>query len=422
MILIQNGTVIDPATGTHGVLDVLLDGDRIVAIGPNLPTDHCEILDAAGLVVAPGLVDTHVHFREPGFTYKEDIDTGAAAAARGGFTTVVCMANTKPAIDSVDTLRQNIARGESTPIRVLQAAAITMGLQGQTLTDFAALKDAGAVGFTDDGIAIKSAALTRAAMELARSLDMPLSFHEEDPSLLTGAGVNEGDVSRQLGMNGAASVAEDVLVARDCMLALATGARVVIQHISSAASVELVRTAKRIGADVHAEATPHHFAMNETAVLTHGTLAKMNPPLRTEADRQAILDGLRDGTIDIIATDHAPHAAEEKAKPLTEAPSGIIGLETALALGITHLVQTGILTLPRLLEKMATNPARCYRLPAGSLREGGLADLVLFDENERWTVKDFASKSANSPFVGETLAGKVKCTVCRGKIVYRDMQ
>jgi dihydroorotase len=251
---------------------------------------------------------------------------------------------------------------------------------------------------------------------------MPLSFHEEDPSLLAGAGINEGEVSRKLGVPGACAVAEDVLVARDCMLALATGARVVIQHISSAASVEMVRAAKAMGADVHAEATPHHFALTEDAVLEHGTLAKMNPPLRTEADRKAILEGLRDGTVDIVATDHAPHTAEEKAKPLTEAPSGIIGLETSLALGSTYLVQTGVLTLPRLLEKMTANPARCYRLPAGSLRVDGPADLVLFDENEKWTVGEFASKASNSPFAGQELTGKVKYAICRGEIVYRDGQ
>ena len=419
MTLIRGARFVDPRSGTDRVTDLLLEGETVLQIGDSLAAGDGEVIDASGLVAAPGFVDTHVHFREPGQTHKEDIASGAAAAAAGGFTTVVMMANTAPPVDNAEALTANLRRGEATGIHVLQAAAITLGMQGRELTDMAALKAAGAAGFTDDGLPLQGAALVRAAMERAAALDIPLSFHEEDAALLRGHGVNEGEISRQLGVPGAGASAEDVLVARDCMLALSTGARIVIQHISSAASVAMVRLAKSLGADVHAEATPHHFSLTEEAVLTHGTMAKMNPPLRTEADRLAILEGLRDRTIDIIATDHAPHTAEEKSRPFTEAPSGIIGLETALALGITHLVRPGLLTLPGLLQKMTANPAACYRLAAGSLYEGGPADLVLFDPEESWTVSGFASQAANSPFLGQTLYSRIHRTICRGKTVYR---
>lgn len=418
MALIHGGRLIDPQSGTDEPLDILLEGGRIARIGKRLPRAGCDCIDAAGLVVAPGLIDTHVHFREPGATHKERIATGAAAAARGGFTTVVCMANTTPPMDSPALLAANLARGRQTGIRVLQAACVTQGLQGQHLADLPALAAAGAACFTDDGLPIASSALARAGMEQAHALGKVISFHEEDAALLRGSGVNEGAVSRALGVAGACAAAEDTLVARDCMLALHTGARIVIQHISSAAAVAMVRLAKNLGADVHAEATPHHFSLTEQAVLLHGTLARMNPPLRTEADRLAILEGLRDGTIDIIATDHAPHTAQEKAQPLAEAPSGIIGLETALALGITNLVRTGCLTLPGLLAKLTANPAACYRLEGGALRPGAPADLVLFDPDEPWTVAEFASQSCNSPFVGARLTGRVHRTICAGKTVY----
>lgn len=432
MLFIQNSRVIDPKTGTDAVLDLIIENGKIVDMGENL-ADCCQALaseagssvqtlDGSGLVTAPGLIDVHVHFRDPGFTYKEDIHTGARAAAAGGFTTVICMANTKPPVDNVETLEYVIQEGKKTPINVLTAANITVGMKGQELTDMELLKAHGAAGFTDDGIPLKDAALVKKAMEEAVRLNVPLSFHEEDPSLITNNGINRGAVSKELGIGGSPAAAEDVMVARDCMLAIHTGATVDIQHISSGRSVRMVELAKQLGAHVMAEVTPHHFTLDESAVLKHGSLAKMNPPLRTLEDRQEILRGLKEGVIDIIATDHAPHSAEEKGRPLTQAPSGIIGLETALSLGITNLVDTGCLTMVQLMEKMSLNPAILYRLEEhkGWIGKGADADLVIFDPDASWTVENFQSKSSNSPFVGETLKGVVKYTICGGEIAWEN--
>lgn len=432
MIVIRNGRIMDPKSQIDAVMDVVIDQKKIIAMGsdaetmlsanpaPGMDSDDITVLDAEGLVVAPGLIDVHVHFRDPGLTYKEDIHTGARAAARGGFTTVVCMANTRPPADNPETLEYIRLEGRKTGIHVLPAAAITVGMKGETLTDMALLKRHGACGFTDDGLPLRDAALVKCAMDEASRLNVPLSFHEEDPSFIESSGVNQGEVSRRLGILGASALAEDVMVARDCMLALHTKATIDIQHVSSGNSVKLIRLAKQMGADIMAEVTPHHFSLDETAVLKHGTLAKMNPPLRTELDREEILRGLQENVIDIIATDHAPHSTEEKARPLTEAPSGIIGLETSLALAITNLVHPGYLSLMQVLEKMTLNPARLYRLDKGFLAAGADADLVIFDPGELWTVTEFASKASNSPFIGERLIGKVKYTICDGKIVYQD--
>ena len=422
MILVKDGRVIDPASGTDDVLDLVLDGGKVTKVGKyQRSEDYERIIEAKGCVVAPGLVDVHVHFRDPGFTEKETIATGAASAAAGGFTTVVCMANTSPAVDNLETLQYVLDAGKACPINVLTCATITKGLAGEELVDMDALAAAGAAGFTDDGIPLMDEALAVQAMQRAAELDLPLSFHEEDKAFIENPGVNAGEVSAALGLGGAQALAEDVMVARDCMLALHTGARVNIQHISSANSVALVRLAKTLGTNVTAEATPHHFSLTEQAVLEKGTMAKMNPPLRTVADRYAIIEGLKDGTIDMIATDHAPHTAEEKAREFTQAPSGIIGLETALALGITNLVRKGHLTVMQLMEKMSLAPAKLYKLDAGYIAEGAPADLVIFDENETWTVgPTFASKATNTPFTGEELHGKVKYTICNGKVAYED--
>ncbi len=420
MILIKNGYLIDPKSGREGKLDLLIEGDRIRKIGPDLdvPEGDCRVMDAEGLVVAPGLVDVHVHFRDPGFEYKEDIATGAAAAARGGFTGVVMMANTKPPIDNVDTLRYVLDKGEKTPIHVYSCANVTRGMQGKELTPMSTLAQAGAVGFTDDGIPLLDADLVLQAMETAATLDMPISFHEEDPKLIADNGINRGKASMHFGIGGSPREAEISLIERDLKLAGQTNASILIQHISTREGVEAVRQAKARGFHVHAEATPHHFTLTEEAAIRYGTLAKMNPPLREEEDRQAIIAGLVDGTIDVIATDHAPHSAEEKDREITAAPSGIIGLETSLALGITTLVDGGYMTLKHLLSLMSTNPARLYHLDAGYLKEGGPADVILIDTAADVCPGDYASKSCNTPFSGWRLKGLVKANICAGKLVY----
>lgn len=420
-MLIKNGYLINPATNTSDYLDIRTENGMITEIGQLDAKMDENVLDITGLTIAPGLIDTHIHFRDPGFTYKEDLHTGSLAAAKGGFTSVICMANTKPVVDNVDTLMDILERGEKEKIRIYQTAAITQGLQGQEINDLEALVKAGACGFTDDGIPIMDEALCYKAMQQAAELDMPVSLHEEDPAFISENGINHGIASEHFGIQGSPALAEEVMVSRDCMMALHSGAETVIQHISSGNSVALVRNAKAMGAHVHAEATPHHFTLTDEAVIEYGSLAKMNPPLRTEADRMDIIAGLKDGTIDLIATDHAPHSQEEKEKePMWTAPSGIIGLETSLGLGITSLVRPGHLTMMELLEKMTCNPARLYKLPGGSVEAGAPADFVIFAPEEAWVVEDFVSKSSNSPFLGKTLYGKVYYTICGGEIIYKE--
>ena len=418
-MLIKNGFLINPRTNTSEFADIRVENGIIREIGQLKPLGQEEVLDISGLTIAPGLIDTHIHFRDPGFTYKEDLHTGSLAAAKAGFTSVICMANTKPVVDSVDTLTDILERAKAENIRIYQTCSITKGLQGKEMNDLDALAKAGACGFTDDGIPIMDASLCYKAMRKAAELDLPVSLHEEDPSFISENGINQGVASKFLGIGGSPALAEDVMVSRDCMLALHSRAHTVIQHISSGNSVALVRNAKALGANIHAEATPHHFSLTEEAVAVHGSLAKMNPPLRTEKDRLAIIEGLKDGTIDLIATDHAPHSAEEKAKePMWTAPSGITGLETSLGLGITSLVKPGHLTLMQLLEKMTCNPAKIYKLPGGSVEVNAPADFVIFHPDEEWTVDHFVSKSSNSPFKGATLYGKIHYTICGGEIVY----
>lgn len=383
-------------------------------------SEPLRIMDASGLLIAPGLADTHVHFRDPGFTYKEDILSGGEAAKKGGYTQIVLMANTKPCVDQPETLQYVLKKGEQTGIHIQSCANVTKGMAGKELVDMEELARCGAVGFTDDGVPIVAEELARKAMQEAVRVGKPISFHEENPAYIRNNGIHAGKASEFYGIGGSAREAEISMIERDVRLALETDATVVIQHISTKEGVALVREGKQKGAKLHAEATPHHFTLTQDAVIEKGTLAKMNPPLREEEDRQAILDGLKDGTIDLIATDHAPHSREEKEKPVTEAPSGIIGLETALSLGIRELVNKAVLTYPQLIRRMSTAPCELYGLQGGRICEGAPADLVIFDPKENWQVREFASKSSNSPFIGETLPGVVRATICGGRIVYES--
>ena len=416
MLIIRGARVINPAEGTDEIKDIYIADGVFVGKAP----EGAKVIDAAGLIAAPGLVDMHVHFREPGFTYKEDIITGAAAAAAGGVTTVVCMPNTKPVIDSAETVEYIANRAEAAAVRVLTYAAVTVGQGGKVLTDFAALKNAGAVVLSDDGNPIMDAEIMKNALLAAKEPGFVISCHSEDADMVQNYAVNEGAVSEKLGIPGRPALAEELMIARDALLALETDAAVHIAHVSTAKSVEIIRQSKKSGAKITAETCPQYFSLTENEVLTRGTMARMNPPLRTVADVDGIIEGLCDGTIDAIATDHAPHSAAEKALPLEDAPSGIVGLETSLALAITKLYHTGRLSLPEIIDKMTAAPSRILGLDYGTLGIGKSADLVLFDPQEEWTVDpvQFKSKSQNTPFAGITLRGRVKYTISRGNIVY----
>ena len=421
MLLIKNGRVMDPMSGLDQVCDVLVEGKKIVKIGQNLEVAGAQVLDASGLVVAPGLVDIHVHFREPGQTHKEDIHTGALAAAAGGFTTVVMMANTNPTISTVETLQEVLESASRENLHIKSVATITENFDGQHLTDFKALLAAGAVGFSDDGIPLTNAGIVRQALIEARKNDTFISLHEEDPNLNGILGFNEHIAKEHFHICGATGVAEYSMIARDVMIAYDAKAHVHIQHLSKAESVKVVEFAQKLGAQVTAEAAPQHFSKTEALLLTKGSNAKMNPPLRLESDRLAVIEGLKSGVISVIATDHAPHHADEKnVEDITKAPSGMTGLETSLSLGLTYLVEAGHLSLMELLEKMTVNPASLYDFNAGFLAEEGPADITIFDPKADRLVSDhFASTAANSPFVGEELKGQVKYTICDGEIVFQ---
>ncbi len=422
MLLIQNGYLMDPASETQGKYDLLIENGRIVEIADhlNLP-EGADLLDAAGLTIAPGLIDTHSHFRDPGFTYKEDLATGSAAAVKGGYTSIILMANTKPAVDCPEVLSDILERGKKTPVHLYSCANVSMGMSGQKLCNLKALADAGAAGFTDDGLPLMDEEVLREALRGAKALNLPVSLHEEDKTYISENGINAGSrAAADLGIKGSPREAEITMIARDVQIAVEEDAPLCIQHISTREGVDLVRKARSLNPKIHAEATPQHFSLTEDAILTQGTLAKVNPPLRREEDRAAIIEGLQDGTIDLIATDHAPHAACEKEKDFVSAPSGMIGLETALGLAIENLVRPGHLSLMEVLACLTVNPARFYHLPAGIVSVGASADLVLFDPDEEWTVtKDFASKSSNSPFIGQKLHGVVHYTIRSGEVVYQ---
>ena len=420
-VLIKNGKLINPATNFEGIVDISIQDGLIKEISPSISSDYFEyddIIDAKGMIVSPGLIDIHSHFRDPGFTQKEDLVSGAHAAAAGGYTTVILMANTNPKIDSIESLAYIQEKAKDCPINILQEAALTIDFKDR-LVDMDLLHKAGAAGFTNDGVPVMNTKTLRDAMLKAAQLDTVIALHEEDNSLIDNHGINAGPIADKLGLKGAPRVSEDIMVARDCMLALETGACIDIQHISSGNAVDFIRYAKSIGVKVFAEATPHHFTLTEDDVLEYGVLAKMNPPLRSVEDRERIIAGLIDDTIEIIATDHAPHTADEKNVDFTKAPSGIIGLETALPLAVTELVMKNRLSMIHMLSKFTSNPARYYKLNKGNLQIGKPADVCIFDPNQEYIVEGFKSKSSNSPFLGRSLYGKVKYTIVGGNIVYK---
>lgn len=422
-LLIKHGKLVDPVGGIGGAIDILVENGKIAMIGSYLQEEADRILDAQGLVVCAGLVDMHVHFRDPGFEYKEDLLTGALAAAHGGFTTVACMPNTKPTIDTPETIEyieQKATQGCG--VHILPIAAVSQGQLGRELTDVKALKAAGAVALSDDGLPVSDANLMRDALIQANRHNLAVLSHCEDASMVDGRAVNEGRISRQLGVQGRPAIAEEIMVARDAMLAEETRGMVHICHVSTAKSVELIRKFKKRGVRITCETCPQYFTLTEDEVLTQGALAKINPPLRTSADVDGIIAGLKDGTIDAIVTDHAPHSQEEKARPLEKAPSGMVGLETSLGVTLTQLYHTGRMTLSDILKKMTSAPAAILGQSKGILALGADADITIFDPDERWTVKpeQFASKGRNTPFAGMQLRGKVKYTLVGGTIVYQD--
>lgn len=421
-LLIRGGRVVDPAQGVDDRLDLLIQDGKILRLGRDLAAPDAQILNAGGLTAAPGLVDIHVHLREPGFEAKETVATGCAAAARGGVTTLVAMPNTRPAADCPEIVRLVRDKAAATGINVLPAGAVTVGQKGEQLTDFAALKAAGVPALTDDGVPIQNLALLRQAMREASKLGLPLLDHCEDRDMVQNYAVNEGAVSAQLNLPGRPAIAEELQIMRDVMLAEETGAHVHICHISTGKGVDIVRQAKAWGVHVTCETCPQYFTITEDEVLRQGTAARVNPPLRTQADVEAIRAGLVDGVIDAIVTDHAPHTAEEKAKPLPDAPSGMVGLETSLALALTGLYHSGLLPLSQVVALMSASPAALLGLDKGTLAAGRDADLILFDPDQAWIIDKtkFASKGRNTPFHGRTVRGRVKYTISRGTIIYQE--
>ena len=418
-IVVKNGHVVDPAVGMSEIMDIRIDGGRIGGVGRNLSGDRA--IDASGCIVCPGLVDIHVHFREPGFEAKETIASGARAAAHGGFTSVVTMANTNPTIDTAGMVEfvQRRAR-ETACIKVWPAACATKGMQGQEMTEMAELKAAGAVAVTDDGKDIASSWVMRRVLEYATMVGLVYMAHCEDHSLTDGGAMNEGFVSTKLGMPACPKAMEEIMIDRNIRLAELAGAHIHIQHVTSREGIEIIRRAKAKGIQVTCETAPHYFTLTDEAVLDFDTNAKMNPPLREAEDRDAIIEAIKDGTIDCIATDHAPHTPTEQNVEFQRAPFGIVGLETSLALGITQLVEPGHVSMEKLIALMTIAGARIVGLPVGTLAEGGPADITVFDPKAEWTVdpKRFHSLSRNTPFTGRTLRGVVMHTMCEGKIVY----
>ena len=421
-VLIRGGRVVDPSQGTDAVLDLLLADGAVAALGESIEApEGAEVIDASGLVVAPGLIDVHVHLREPGFEHKETIASGARAAAAGGFTAVVAMPNTDPPMDSPGTVGFVRAQGlRAGGARVYPSGCITLGQAGEQLTEFGELVGAGAVCVTDDGKPVMNAGLLRMALEYSRSFDLPVALHEEELTLSRGGTMNEGIIATRLGLTGIPNASEDVMIARDLMLAELTGARLHVQHVATRGGVELIRAAKAKGVRVTAEGSPHHFTLTDEAVAWYNTNAKMNPPLRSAADRDAVRAGVADGTLDVIATDHAPHHYDEKEQAFEDAPNGIVGLETAVGLAYTELVATGLIDLPAMVERMSCAPARAMAIAGGTLKPGAIADVTLLDPHLEWTVDpaQFLSRSRNTPFGGRKLRCRAVRTIVGGRTVW----
>ncbi len=423
LLVLKNGRVIDPSRGLDEVCDVVIENDRVTRVGRGA-ADALDVqrdgrvIDCSGKWILPGMVDIHTHMREPGFEYKEDLRSGTRAAAIGGFTTICAMPNTSPVNDNRAITEMMVARArEVGVVRVHPIGAVTRKLDGKELTEVADLREGGCVAISDDGKCVLHSGVMRRALEYAGTFDVPLVQHAEDHHLTEGAQMHEGAVSTRLGLRGWPRVAEDHIVARDLMLTEMTRAKYHVAHISTKGAAALVREAKSRGIRATAEVTPHHLTLTDEAVLGYETACKVNPPLREESDRQALIDALADGTIDCIATDHAPHAASEKGCEFSEAPNGMIGLETALPL-MLDLVRQGRVKLPRLIEALTVAPARIFGLPVGTLAEGALADAIIVDPEVQWTVETFASKSRNSPFVGRTVTGRVLATIVGGQVVF----
>jgi dihydroorotase len=428
-LLIKGGRVVDPSQNLDEVADVLIENGRIASIGQNLEANDAKVLSADDLVVAPGLIDLHVHLRTPGQEYKEDTTTGTASAARGGVTTVCVMPNTDPAIDRRSIIEDVLqrARTEGNGVRVLPVASVSIDAKNKQLTEMADMKASGAIAVSDDAFPMQDAGFMRRVFQYAKTCDLVVMLHCEDADLthaheMGGGVMNEGVVSNELGLRGCPKIAEELAVYKACTVAKEVGNRIHILHNTTAGAVEQIRRAKADGVQVTAEVCPHHFSLTDEACRGYNTNAKMNPPLRNQEDVDALIEGLKDGTIDAIATDHAPHAAYEKEQEFDRAPFGIVGLETSLPLSIKYLVEAGHLTLPQVLEKMSCAPARILNLPTGTLEPGAPADVVLFKPDERWTLnaKELASKSKNTPYDGAEMLGRVTTTIVEGKVVFQS--
>lgn len=423
-LLLRGGKLVDPSQQLEKIGDLLITNGQITGVGGSIAgPEEAEVIDCKGLIVSPGFIDVHCHLREPGREDVETVATGALAAAAGGFTAVCAMPNTDPVTDNQAAVGFIVRQAQrASAARVYPIGAISVGQQGKVLAEFGEMVGAGAVAVSDDGKPVANAQLMRTALEYARTFKIPVIDHCEEPTLAEGGSMNEGIVSAQLGLKGIPAEAEEIMAIRDILLARLTGGHVHLAHMSTRGSVELIRWGKDRGINVTAEVCPHHLSLTEESVRGYHTDAKMNPPLRTSDDVEALCEAVKDGTIDLIATDHAPHHYDEKEREFADAPHGIVGLETALAVVVTNLVGRGYLTFPQLVDRMACTPARIFNLPGGTLKRGAMADVTVFDPAAEWKVdpSQFLSKGRNTPYAGMSLTGRAACTIVAGMIVYRS--